>query len=521
MNNQTMAYQIVGATLLLVLLAGCTAQPAATPVPASPSATSTPIPIPPTSTPKPPTATPTSIPEVATYPLVPRYMLPSAPYVSTEILGASCNYQTDEWNTQSAYIAYACPDLDVLRLTVRFTTLEEGQTAQDLFGEFPPEGHVVIALGDLLSQYENLSLFGRAENDKHSYFMVYETGEFVISSEVFFPEDTTISLEEFYTQNGEIVLNAILEIMLDKVKSEGTRLAPTPMTVDQQDLYDQTAPWLVTEAEANEFYRDAADMFGDPFDGTWVWQGDMVDARWKSVCRKFVDRTNEDAPLVAFGNCVYIRPDYNLGELQESFQSAVVLKSTFDYPDQSVIYGGKMPNGHTSLNAYILQDDTLFYVWIDSRTLGGQNPEDVFQGFNDGFIYEVMMTNLELYGSGVATVSEPQEDSDPNDPFIGTWISTDPGDGSNQLLVISKNDDIYDVYYEDDVASSCGLDSAGRTIAAAGTGVGTASGVVLKVDFSIYCLTDPQTLLGSFHVNSTYNKSNNTIEDGSTTWRRP
>ena len=381
MNNQTLTHRIVGTTLLIVLLVGCAAQPPATPVPEVPSATGTPKPIPSTSTPKPPTTTPTSIPVVATYPLVPRYMLPSAPYYSTKILGTSCSYQQDDWNTQSAYIAYACPDLDVLRLSIRYTNLEDGQTVQDLFGEFPPDGHVVITPVDLQSQYENLSLFGRAENDKYSYFMIYETGEFVISSEVFFPEDTTISLEEFYTQNGEIVLNAVLEIMLDKVKSEGTRPEPTPMAADQQELYDQIAPWLVTEAEANEFYQGASDMFGDPIDGTWVWQGDTVDTQWKTVCRKFVDRTNEDTPLVAFGNCIYIRPGFNLDSLQKSFQSAVVLKSTFEYPDQSIIYGGDMPNRHTSLNAYILQDEYLLYVWIDSRTLRSQKPDNVFQGF--------------------------------------------------------------------------------------------------------------------------------------------
>ena len=87
--------------------------------------------------------------------------------------------------------------------------------------------------------------------------------------------------------------------------------------------------------------------------------------------------------------------------------------------------------------------------------------------------------------------------------------------------MISKNNDVYDVNYEDDAASSCGLDSAGRTIAATGTGVGTANGVVLGVDFSFYCLTNPQSFLTSLHVDYTYNKTTNTIENGSTTWSRP
>jgi hypothetical protein len=350
---------------------------------------------------------------------------------------------------------------------------------------------------------------------------MHETESFVISVEVFFPEDTTTTIEEFYLDHGEIVHHAVLDIMLEKVVSEGTRPEPIPMSAAQQELCDQIAPWLVTEAEVNEFYQDAPDMFGDPFDGSWVWQGDTVDAQWKSVCRKFADRTNEDVPLVAFGNCVYIRPDYNLDDLQESFQSAVVLKSTFDYPDQSIIYGGDLPNGHTSLNAYILQDDYLFYVWIDSRTLSSRKPENVFQGFNDGFTYKVMMTNLGHYGLEDTNVSESQVDSDPNDPFIGTWESIDPGDGSNQQLSISKNNDGYAVDYYDEAASSCGLDSAGKAIVATGTGSGTVIGNVLGVDFSIYCLTDPQSFLVSGHIDYTYDETANTIEDDATTWSRP
>ena len=100
------------------------------------------------------------------------------------------------------------------------------------------------------------------------------------------------------------------------------------------------------------------------------------------------------------------------------------------------------------------------------------------------------------------------------------WESIDPGDGSNQQLLISKNDDVYDVNYADDLALSCGLDT-GHTIAASGTGQGIRNGKVLGVDFSIYCLTDPQKFKGSVHVDYTYNTSANTLNDGSTTWHRP
>jgi len=361
----------------------------------TPAATFTDVPHPPSSTPKPPTPIPTLDPSIV---YVPRYMLPSAPYFSFEILGTVCNYQTDSWGERTAYIAYDCPNLDVNWLSVRFTTLYEGETAQDLFGELPPEGHIAIAPSDFLSHYDNLALSGRTENSDYAYFMVYEAERFVISSEVYFPEDTTMSLEEFYTENGEAVLHAVLEIMLEKVISGGKPPEPTPMAVGQQELYEQIGHWLVTESEANGFYLGASDMWGDPFDGTWVSLGDDVDAQRGWVCREFDDRSNADAPLVAFFNCVFdVGPDYDLDKTLENRPNAVVLESAFDYPDHSIIYGRDLNSGHTSLNAFILQDEYLINVFIESRTLVGQTPEDVFNEFNDGIIYNVMMANLKHY----------------------------------------------------------------------------------------------------------------------------
>ena len=353
--------------------------------------------------------------------LVPRYMLPSAPNFPMEILGAKCNYQGDIWGEKAAYIAYDCPDLNVTWLSARFTNLEEGEVAmdlfdqipsetnmgvvnsrigpKDLFGQLPSEGATSITPAGLLSEYDNIIILGRVENFEYAYFMVYETESYAISSEVFFPEDTA-TLEEFYSDNVEKVFHAVLEIMLENTKSGGASLQPTPMALDQQNLYNQIAPWLVTMPEANEFYQGASDMFGDSFDGTWVPIGDDINAERESICRIFEDRSNADAPLVAFFNCVYIRPDFDLNKIRENFPNSVVLESAFQYPDQSIIYGHKLNNGHTSLNAFIIQDEYLIYMFVESRTLMGKPPEDVFEGFNDDFIYNVLMTNLERYAEG-------------------------------------------------------------------------------------------------------------------------
>ena len=412
---------VLAVVLIFSLLTGCGSLPeeqiTVTATQKVIPATDTPIPTPTQTTP------PTEVPV-----LVPRYMLPSVPNFPMEILGVNCNYQGDIWGEKAAFIAYDCPDLNATWLSARFTNLEEGEVAMDLFGQVPSEvnmgvvnsrigpkdlygqlpgeGASPITPSGLLSKYDNITILGRVENSEYAYFMVYETESYAISSEVFFPEDTA-TLEEFYSDNVEKVLHAVLEIMLENTKQSGSSLQPTPMAIDQQDLYNQIAPWLVTMSEANEFYQGASDMFGDSFDGTWVPLGDDVNAERESVCRIFEDRSDADAPLVAFYNCVYIRPDFDLNKLKENFPNSVVLKSAFEYPDQSIIYGHKLNNGHTSLNAFILQDEYLIYIFVESRTLMGHTPEDVFEGFNDDFIYNVLMTNLEHYSEGSPPTSTP------------------------------------------------------------------------------------------------------------------
>jgi hypothetical protein len=383
--------------VVILLLAACSTTQTESSANLSPDNKATPPPLEiKTSTPLPtltPTHTPTMAPPVV---LVPRYMLPSTSYLSS-LLGAQCNYQSDSWDVDYAYKAVTCPDLEVLWLSIRFTTLENDQTAIDVFGEIPPGNYMMIEPGDNLSQYENLSLSGKVENSEYSYFLVYETERFLISAEVFFTEDTALSIEEFYLDNTEIVLQKTLEGMLEIIKFTETPPEATPMAVNQQNLYQQNSHWLITESEANELYQGASDMWGDPMDGTWLSLGFDVDSERGSICRKFSDRTNADAPLLRFFNCVYhVGSDYSLDKILEDRPGVVVLESDYGYPLNSLIYG-RDPGGPISLNAFVLQGDYLFYVFLESRVKTGQTPESIFNEFNDKFIFNVLVKNLERF----------------------------------------------------------------------------------------------------------------------------
>ena len=133
------------------------------------------------------------------------------------MLGNQCSYQNDSWDEQYAYMAIACPGLEVTWLSIRFTTLVEGQTAIDIFGAMPPDSYSAIELGVNLSHYENISISAKAENSSFSYFVAYETERFLLSAEVFFPEDAAMTLEEVYIARADIVLYIALESMLDIV----------------------------------------------------------------------------------------------------------------------------------------------------------------------------------------------------------------------------------------------------------------------------------------------------------------
>ncbi len=99
------------------------------------------------------------------------------------------------------------------------------------------------------------------------------------------------------------------------------------------------------------------------------------------------------------------------------------------------------------------------------------------------------------------------------DPFIGTWLSVDPADGSNQQLWISDGNGVYNIFYIDLVATSCGLDGTGNPIAAYGISTGTASRNVLGTDIVYWCLSDPQSFLATVHVDFTYDVYNDVLAD--------
>lgn len=102
------------------------------------------------------------------------------------------------------------------------------------------------------------------------------------------------------------------------------------------------------------------------------------------------------------------------------------------------------------------------------------------------------------------------------DIFLGDWTTTDPADGSPMFLHVRGGGGAYDVTLVDDLATSCGLDSAGKPrYAAQVLGGGTAQGDVLSTRVtSLHCMTDdPTSRALDLAVNYTYQPATDTLID--------
>jgi hypothetical protein len=310
-------------------------------------------------------------------------MLLGLPYMAVDVLGSHCYYQTDSWGERYAYIAYECPELNVDRLSVRFTILKEGERAEDIFGELPPELNAEIEVTSRYDEIGTYSVIAGLMDSRYTYFSVLETDKYVYSVQIYFPEDATKTLEEFYISDVEEILHAVIQVSLKKSRAVPLP-TPTPLSPQLQTSFDKLNGTLISEEEAMQFY-----------DGRWESLEDYVASDY--MCRRFEDRTNDDVLWVSFSNCII---DQDSDVVDQLFPTgAVPLESSHAYDTEFVLWGGKASNGHSIFAGWIVEGDFIYRVRLESRTISatpeGRPVEDVFDQTIDDFIYNVLMTNHE------------------------------------------------------------------------------------------------------------------------------
>jgi len=381
MNTRSSAILLIVSS---VILSGCSAGKEITPT-LTPAPTSSPLP---TATPV-PTQTSTPIPVSLAYLPVPRWMILGQPGSGVEILGEDWNYTNDRWGD-----TYGC--IDYTREKEPYLFFEQcfGYTQPDLTYEsqrdaIVADGFEALQPNNTFGNVAQISLLAKRLEDNSTkfvkFFELIGVDKYILLVEMNMAADDTSPLQTIYEEQAADIIDYVLQNMLEK-----SRLIPrptaTPLSPTQESFYATLGNKLITELEASTLYE-----------GTWESLGDFVDPENPMVCRDFEDRTNADVLWVFFSDCIILHhPDFNFDGLADGIKKKsenVVLKSSHQYENQFILYG--QLQGHTYFYAYMLQADYLYYVVLESRTVGEANVENIFTKEVDDFLYGVLMSNTE------------------------------------------------------------------------------------------------------------------------------
>ena len=312
---------------------------------------------------------------------VPQNMLPGSLAISS-ILDTDCFYQRDSYDNKGAYIAFECPGIDVAWISIRFTNLDIGETATDIFGELPTEGVVVIEPDHNLEEDGNELILARTSDNEFAYFTIYETDNYVISVETFFPENKGTSLEDFYASNAEGIIEATLLAVIDN-----TKIATVPMptlTAKEQLIADKYGQFLITQ-----------DFLSSLLDEDWELERYEVDYlgaenQMPGMCESFL------SSLRKVSNCVNevganIDLDYLMNQWYASGWEVIQPTQSLEY--DSAFYG--IWDGSWIIQGYLLVDDYLIYVHFDGIHIGiGASIADALTKYVDNFVVEIMLKNV-------------------------------------------------------------------------------------------------------------------------------
>ncbi len=369
-------------TILLVLLLNTACNnnlflPAKTP-------TSTPSPIP-TATDT-PTSTSSPIPPTASEEenvVAPRWMILGQPGSSVEIFGETWNYSGDNWGEEFACINYTREGSDNMFFEQCFAVSQENQNFESVLEPFLTDGFERLEPKTRFEGIEQISLVGKpeAKNKKH-FFEILQSKGYILLVEMNFVTEDNAPLQIIYEKSAADIIDYALRDSLQKSHLIASPIA-TPIPQAQQKFYDVAAPLLITLPQANSLYG-----------GTWDILGDRTSTQRVRVCRDFEDRTNADVLWVGFMNCVFSAQDFPFEEIAQYYKNPgdATLESSHTYDGQFALYAYQ--DGHTYFDAYLLAGDYIFLVGLESRTLAGAKPEDVFSQDVDDFIYSMLTANI-------------------------------------------------------------------------------------------------------------------------------
>jgi hypothetical protein len=335
------------------------------------------------------TQTTTPIPVSLAYSPVPRWMILGQPGYGVEILGESWNYTNDRWGDTYACIDYTREREPYLFFEECFAFTQPDLTFESQREAFVNDGFEALEPSNTFGDVGQIStLAKRLEVNSGTgvkFLELIGVDKNILLVEMNMATDDTSPLQNIYEEQAAKIINYALQNMLQK-----SHLVPrptaTPLSPTQESSYATFGNKLVTELEANNLYE-----------GSWEALGDFVDPENPMVCRDFEDRTNADVLWVSFSDCILLHhPDFNFVGFAEGIQKKsenVILKSSHQSDKQFILYG--QFRGHSYFYAYMLHGDYLYFVVLESRTIGEAKLENMFTRQVDDFIYAVLNSNAE------------------------------------------------------------------------------------------------------------------------------
>ena len=351
----------------------------------TPQPTTTPLP---TATPV-PTQTSTPIPVSLAYKPVPRWMILGQPGYGVEIMGEDWNYTNDRWGETYACISYTREKEPYLFFEQCFALTQPDLTFESQRDTFLNDGFESLEPSTTFGDVAQISLLAKRlevnSGKGVKFFELIGVNKYLLLVEMNIATDDTSPLQSIYEKEAADIINYALQNMLGKSHLVALPTA-TPLSPTQESFYATLGNKLITELEASTLYE-----------GTWEALGDFIDPENPMACRDFEDRTNADVLWVSFSDCIILHhPNFNFDGFSEGIKNKsenVILKSSHQYDDQFILYG--QFKGHTYFYAYMLHGDYLYYVVLESRTIGEAKVENMFTKEVDDFIHAVLMSNAE------------------------------------------------------------------------------------------------------------------------------
>jgi len=314
-------------------------------------------------------------------------MILDQPFNNVEIFGEKWNYINDRWGDAYACISYSREQGTSIWFEQCFTLIySEEVSFENQHDQFLTAGYEELTPQNTFGDTGQIALLGmRLENNVIEFFEIIGIGSYVTLVELDIEMDDDSSLQSVYEEQVADIMDYVLKDSLQK-----SHLIPrptaTPLSPTQESFYTSLGNKLISELEANTLYE-----------GSWETLSDFIDPENPMVCRDFEDRTNADVLWVGFSDCIILHhPNFNFDGFTEGIKKEtenIVLKSSHQYENQFFLYGKF--KGHTYFYAWMLDGDYLYYVILESRTIGEAKVENLFTKEVDDFIHAVLMLNAE------------------------------------------------------------------------------------------------------------------------------